>query len=396
MKILHVVYDFSPGRYPGGVPKVVYELASRQVKDDHRVSIFTPQLLGGTLGATTATTTAPITTEEGFTVYTPNSLGETTNSACLQRLAANYDVLHSHNTYLSLNRDAATAARRALVPICFHPHGALDPVAVNMGLLKSLKKRAYIRFVERRNLNQARCVFALTENEKQQIARWGVTSEIVVVPNGIARFTEPTSAARESFLLRHPELDSAELVLYLGRINSKKAIEILIDAFGRIASEFPRAKLVIAGDKDEHPEYTRALEAQVKELALRARIVWTGFVDEHEKRSLLKLATVFSHATHSEGMAMSVLEAMAAGLPTVVSPGCYMNQAVADGALVCADVEVGALAREISRLLAGAGGRSELARKAAGYVEKHHDWKIISREITRHYANAGDTRNESV
>lgn len=392
MKILHVVYDFSPGRYPGGVPKVVYELASQQVKDDHRVSIFTPQLLGGTLGATSEA----ITTEEGFTVYTPNSLGGMNSSACLQSLAANYDVLHSHNTYLSLNRDAVVAARRARVPICFHAHGALDPVAVNMGVLKALKKRAYIRLVERRNLNQAQCVFALTENEKRQIARWGVTSEIVVVPNGIARFIEPTSAERGSFLLRHPELSSAEIVLYLGRVNSKKAIEILIDAFGRIASKFPHTKLVIAGDKDEHLEYTRRLEARIKELALDARVVWAGFVDENEKRSLLKLATVFSHATHSEGMAISVLEAMAAKLPTVVSPGCYMNQAVADGALVCADVEAGSLAREISLLLADSGARSELARKAACYVEKHHDWKVISGEITRHYANARDTSSELV
>ena len=87
---------------------------------------------------------------------------------------------------------------------------------------------------------------------------------------------------------------------------------------------------------------------------------------------------------------------MRSALPTVVSPGCYMNDAVSDGALVCADVEAGALASKISLLLADSGARSELARKAAGYAGKHHDWKIISREITKHYANGSDTRIELV
>jgi poly(glycerol-phosphate) alpha-glucosyltransferase len=376
------VYDFSPDKYPGGIPKVVYELACQQVKDGHQAYIYTPQLLGGQLGLSDK----PFRSEEGFVVYTPQSMGGMKSTDCIRQLARESDVIHGHNTYLPLNRYTVAAGRESNVPVYFHVHGALDPEAVKMGVTKAMKKQAYIRLVERRNLNRARCVFALTQDEKRQIQGWGINSPIAVVPNGINPFIEPTEEERQRFINAHKGFDDSETILYLGRINPKKAIEVLIDAFAIISGSCRSVRLVIAGDREECPAYTRKLDVLIKSHALEERITWTGFVGEVEKRSLLAHANVFSHATYSEGMAMSILEAMSAGLPTVVSSGCYMNRAVERGAAICAEMNASSLAGILKLLLGDADLREEFGRRAKNYVRAQHNWEVISRQITEHYS----------
>ncbi|RYD79468.1 MAG: glycosyltransferase [Sphingobacteriales bacterium] len=316
MKILHVVYDFTPGDFRGGIAKVVYELAFEQAQQGHEVTVFTPVV------RQVPSTGLPTT---NINVQTLQTLKLNNTSQAIYELTRQHDVVHSHNTFHRLNSYVAAAGRRSGTPAFFHVHGALDPVVVNTGIMKAIKKHIYIRLIERRNLNAAQGVFALTKAEEEQIRKWHVVSAVHVVPNGIKPPKSPSSADLEEFNARYLGLAGARVILYLGRINPKKGLELLIEAFGNVASKFPEAVLVLAGDRGAMPDYVHQLDTQIEKAGLQKRVIWTGFLNEFEKCKAFAMAEVFSHVTVSEGMAVAVLEAMAAGVPTIVSPGCYME-----------------------------------------------------------------------
>ena len=377
MRILHVVFDFVPGNYIGGVSKVVHELAVQQAQMGHQVTVFTPQ------GRPEAETAPALPT--GITVQTIQSMGLKTARQCLNQLVQKHNVVHSHNTFDLLNRHVALASRDHRVPLFFHVHGALDPVIVNAYVKKAPKKHIYIRLVERRNLNLAQGVFALTSLEAKQIRSWRVSSRIHVVPNGTHSFEAPSQAEIDKFISRFPNIADKQVILYLGRIDPKKGLDVLIDAFKKISDKFPQAVLALAGNRDEVSSYTQQLDEQIQRNGLQDRIVWMGFLDETEKRNALATAQVFSHVTVSEGMPMSVLEAMAAGLPTIISPGCYMDEAVKSKAVVVASYDAQSLSQQLSNLLIHPELGEEMRENARKYIVTHHDWSVITQQINHVY-----------
>ncbi len=386
MRILHVVVDFIAGNYLGGVSKVVYELSVQQAGMGHQVTVFTPQTRQGI---------SPVALPDGITVQTTQSMQMGTVQQCLNALVPQHDVAHGHNTFHSLNRQLARASRDNRVPLFFHVHGALDPVIVNANSRKALKKHLYIRLVERRNLNLAQGIFALTSLEKKQIRSWRIWPRIHVVPNGTRGFDAPTAAEVNEFKSRFPAIAEGQMILYLGRIDPKKGLDVLLNSFQTISAEFPRSVLALAGDREEAPPYTRQLDEQIQSLGLQNRVVWMGFLDEAKKRNALAMAQVFSHVTMSEGMPMSVLEAMAAGLPTIISPGCYMDKAIQSRAVLLADYNAPALAAQLSNLLNYPDLRAELRNNAQQHIADNHDWSVITEQINRVYEDVISKRRAS-
>ncbi len=377
MKIFHVVYDFTPGDYRGGIPKIVYELAVQQAKSGHQVTVFTPHVRQEFASSTSL--------PDGIVVQTLQTMGNSSVLQCIKELAAQHDIVHSHNTFHLLNKYVASASRETHIPAVFNVQGALDPVVVNKGFVKSIKKHFYIRLVERKSLNSASAIFALTEQEKHQIEYWGINTPIHVVPNGIKFLESPKPENVEKFRDSYPTVRDAQVIAYVGRINPKKGIDILIDSFARIAKEFPKAILVLAGDLYEVPSYVTQLEAQIEKMGLQKRVIWTGFLNEVEKLNVFSIADVFSHVTASEGMAISVLEAMAFGVPTIVSPGCYMDDAVKQKAVLLSNYDVDSLSTQLSNLLNDPELREDLRKNGQKHIAAHHDWSVIAEQINKVY-----------
>lgn len=410
MKILHVVYDFRLDCFRGGIAKMVYELARQQAACGHEVSVFTPSFhhpgpagkfcggaddsaaLGGRPRGNSSEGSRVALQNNGVNIYTPQSLCDKNVTSCIAWLAHRHDVVHGHNTYLSLNRHIAAATRSTGIPIFYHVHGTLDPKVVNMGTFKPFKKRAYICLIERRNLNAARTVFALTPFEKRQLRYWGVRAPIVVMPNGIEPVAAPSAAAVGQFRRQYPQLDGARIVLFMGCIRPKKSLELLVEAFADIAPRFPNARLLIAGDQTESPPYVWQLKERIRRLHICDRVIWTGAVNEAQKRAVLDMADIFSHVSLSEGMAMAVLEAMSVGVATIVSPGCYMDVAVAAEAALLSPYNASALSERLRCLLSDEMLRHRLGCNAHRHVVTHHDWRHISRRIAACYRAGDDAR----
>ena len=108
------------------------------------------------------------------------------------------------------------------------------------------------------------------------------------------------------------------VVLSLGRIAAKKGLDVLIRAFAAVASRFEGARLVLAGpdDEDLRPE----LEALAEREGVDGRVVFPGMLHGPEKLAALAAADVWALPSHTENFGIAVMEALAAGVATVISP----------------------------------------------------------------------------
>jgi glycosyltransferase involved in cell wall biosynthesis len=192
----------------------------------------------------------------------------------------------------------------------------------------------------------------------------------------------------KEFLSKHSKLLSKNIILYLGRINEKKGVDLLLRAFAKILPEHPNTLLVIAGNREAYPDYVSKLDDLIVYMDLSERVYWTGFLEENDKRCLFALAYLFSHVTRSEGMAVAVLEAMAAGLPVIVSPGCYMDQAVARGAVVLSEYEENSLAVNLDKLLTNHAYSEQLGKSARQFTNQYHDWRKNAVQIVNAYEDS--------
>lgn len=202
------------------------------------------------------------------------------------------------------------------VPYYVFAHGMLDPWFKQQYPLKHLKKTLYWPWAEYRVLRDARAVLFTTEEERllarQTFDRYRVNEAVVGL--GIA---EPPAGNREIFLQRHPELRDKRIVLFLGRLHPKKGCDLLIEAFAAAARREPELRLVMAGPGDE--SYRAELEGLAQMFGVADRIVWTGMIQGEAKWSAYHAAEVFALTSHQENFGISVAEALACGVPVLIS-----------------------------------------------------------------------------
>lgn len=379
--IRHTVYECLPGAYAGGVQKMVFELASAQRRLGADVEVWTVDAVRA--GRTEVHDGLPVR------YFAPDrAFGYVRSRGLVEALATlpKEAVVHAHSTFHPLNHDFAVAARRLGLRHFFHPHGALDPVLFAGWSLKSLKKRLYHRFIGRPDLNRASGVFALTPLEAEQLAALGVTSPTLVLPNGVAPAASVSDEAVRAFRAGHGIDASSRVLLFVGRIMPKKRLEDIIVAFAVLRADHPDLVLVVAGDVRQDPVYHERLRTLATDLRCADGLRWVGFLDEAAKPAAFAAAEAFVHASFSEGMALAILEAMAAGLPVVATRGCYMREAAAAGALVECGQGAEAVADALRVLFDDPAAAARLRERARTYVASAHDWSRLAQKMGQAYA----------
>ena len=226
---------------------------------------------------------------------------------------AQLDLLHLHGIWMYPSRAGAVWARRSGRPYLISPHGMLDPWITARGRWK--KALARIGY-ERASWAAATAFHALTPREARDIADESGRSDSLVIANaGPAVGPAPTT-------MRPPN------VLYLGRIHPKKNLSGLIEGWRR-ATRPAQARLIIAGwGAEGDVAVLRALLASLGD----ASIEFVGPVWGEAKQCLLETARFVVLPSFSEGLPMVVLEAWAAGTPTIMSEGCNLDVGLEAGA----------------------------------------------------------------
>jgi glycosyltransferase involved in cell wall biosynthesis len=235
-------------------------------------------------------------------------------------------------------------------------------------------------------VRDARAVLFTCEQERQLAAQsfrpyrcHGLTANFGTTgPSG------DLEAQRRAFFARYPELQGKDLVLYLGRIHSKKGCDLLVEAFADVAPGAANLHLVMAGMEDEAGLATR-LRQRAKTLGLGSRITWTGQLPEGLKWGAFLAASVFSLPSHQENFGLAVAEALACGLPVLISNKVNIwHEIEAAGAGLVAEDDLDGTVSTLRRWVAcGPGEQDAMRRRAVDCFTNHYQIERAAQSLVR-------------
>lgn len=302
----------------GGVAPAVVALSRRLVRRGHKIDIVTLDAVAAGAGPGPASAT-PAAKDADLTIH---ALGQGQTSYqysknlvhWLGQHAGDYDRvivngLWQHQSFAVWRQFAGSST-----PYYVFPHGMLDPWFKKTFPLKHLKKWLYWPWAEYRVLRDAAAVIFTSEEERVQARKsfWLYRARERVSPLGIATPPPVPAEAKENFLAQYPQLRDTRVLLFLGRLHPKKGCDMLIDALPRDSD----MSLVLAGP--DQIDWARELRARVH-VDLVPRVVFTGMLEGEMKQGAFAVADAFILPSHQENFGMSVVEALAAGVPVLIS-----------------------------------------------------------------------------
>jgi glycosyltransferase involved in cell wall biosynthesis len=295
----------------------------------------------------------------------------------LRDRVTDFDVVHVHAVLSHACIAAATACRRAGVPYIIRPLGTLAPWSLDQ---KALRKRLLLRLKASGLVRAASAIHCTSDQELSEIERAFPGAPGVVIPLGIDPvYLEqvPVAAANRA---RDP------YVLVLSRLHPKKNLEVLIEAFLKASSGGSDRcpwRLVIAGSGDS--QYEGTLKRLVRDRHADEHISFAGWVDGEPKRELFRGASIFALPSRHENFGMSVLEALASGVPVVVSRQVDLASAVErEGGGWVVDTDVEGLVKGLDKAMSDAADRERRSRSARRLAE-HYAWPGVAERITDLY-----------
>ena len=235
-----------------------------------------------------------------------------------EALARKVDGVHIHGLWEASTNVGAATARKVGIPYIVSAHGMLEPWALRN---HRLRKLVYSFVIESHNVRRAAGLHALSQAEAHQFIRFGARTSIAVIPNGV---DIPVSTDASLFLDSFPLLRGKRILLFLSRLHPKKGVDLLLKAWSEITSSFPDAHLVLAGPDFEDTRAT--LEHMVVANKLESSVTFAGMLRDSLKWSAFAAAECFILPSHSEGLSVSILEAMSVGLPVIVTWPCNMPE----------------------------------------------------------------------
>jgi len=313
MRILHVISSVAP-RY-GGPSKAVVEMCRELVRRGEQAEIFTTNVdVDGFLDVPLET---PVDVGGVLITYFPV---EAINVYKISRPLARslrasipkFDLVHVHSLYQFPATVAALYCRRYKVPYVLRPHGTLDPFLYRR---HRVRKWIYEKLWEQRNLASAAAVHFTAEEEMELASSLGLRFRGVVVPLGIDLDTAAHTTCRLAEFW--PETAGKKVILFLGRLNFKKGLDILARAFGEIARSREGVHLLLAGPDNE--AYGNKVRGWLRENGALAKTTFTGMLMGDRKAAAFSESTMFVLPSYTENFGIAVVEAMRAGLPVVIS-----------------------------------------------------------------------------
>ncbi len=265
----------------------------------------------------------------------------------MRRHVQGYDLVHIHALFSFTSIAAARVARRADVPYIVRPLGVLN--SWGMRNRRRLLKLLSCWLIERRILRYATAMHYTSRQEQAEAEASGACARAFIIPLGveISRFTQMPKA--EDFFAKCPRARGRKVVLFLSRIDPKKGLEILLPAFAEVQRMIPEACLVIAGNGTT--DYVGRCRAIADQAGLKD-VVWPGFLDGEDKLAAYAAASAFVLPSFSENFGIAAVEALAAGLPCVLSTGVAVSEDVAaNGAGLVVPPTAAALKDALVRLL---------------------------------------------
>lgn len=288
----------------------------------------------------------------------------------LTRAAGSADIVHNHGLWLLPNLYAYQVARNKRIRFVVSPRGMLSSWALAHS---KWKKRLVWHWKQQRALGAAACFHATAESELEDIRRLGFSAPVAVIPNGV---DVPKAQRKPSQGLRR--------LLFLARIHKKKGVDILLNAWRRLEERHPHWELTIAGPDDGG--YLDGMKQLAAALQLR-RVEFTGPVYGEQKSSLLQSSDLYVLPTHSENFGMTVAEALAHGVPAVVTKGAPWQGLEDHRCGWWIDLSVDSLAACLDQAMRkGDRELRAMGERGRTWMLRQYSWSSVAEKMERTYA----------
>jgi glycosyltransferase involved in cell wall biosynthesis len=343
MKILHVIP--SVAAVHGGPSRAIAEI--ERALSDRGVEVTTVTTNDNGIGQTLdVPSNEPVQTPFATRWYFPLDLEFYKVSvglrSWLKRNIQTFDAVHAHALFSFAPVVAASLAHRKRVPYVLRPLGVLN--RYGMASRRTLLKQLSLGLIERRLIGKASAVHFTSLDEQTEAEEIGLNCHGVVIPLGIDIGSEQ-GTPKKGWRAGQPIT-----LLFLSRIDPKKNLESLLEALTFQPLSGLDITLSVVGDGDA--DYVRKLKETADRLGVGDRVKWLGYVEGAKKAEAFTSATFFVLPSYSENFGIAVAEALAAGLPCIVSRQVAISHEIAKvGAGIVSETDAASIAACILSVL---------------------------------------------
>ncbi|MEM9452366.1 MAG: hormogonium polysaccharide biosynthesis glycosyltransferase HpsP [Cyanobacteria bacterium P01_E01_bin.6] len=315
----------------------------------------------------------------------------------LAQHASRYDIAHIHALFSPVSSMAATIARWQGLPYILRPLGTLDPADLQK---KKQLKQLYATVLERANLSGAAAIHFTSDQEAKISERFGAPTTDIILPLGVeppSFSASPTFHASATLLSTSPDASLhpstppppphlIPTLLFMSRIDPKKGLDLLIPALTTLHQEGVLFRFVIAGSNPQDPNYEQQIGDRIRSSVLSECTQIIGFVTGEAKAALLQQTDVFVLPSYYENFGIAVAEAMAAGIPVVISDQVHICPDVQKGnAGWVSRCDVDDLTHHLREALTHPKQRQQRGLHAQQWAIEHYSWQAIARQSIKIY-----------
>ena len=309
----------------GGPPRVIAEVSDRLIKRGHNVRIVARPAIGDVVRMNPSVEVL----FSRFSVGNPRSVLRAARDMSKQIAWA--DCVFVSGVWGPLEglilRFADWGGKPVHIRIC----GMLEDYILRRNPWKKwLGRRLFMDY----NLCKATGLIVNTRIEETHVGKLGVDTPITVIPNGLELPEDAVRIEREKALklLGLPFRKSDRVLLYLSRIHPKKGLHLLLRALRSFLAGKPDWVVVVAGSLFEGEGYRATIKKLADASGFSYRIHFVGEVSGEKKDAAFSIADLFVLPSESEGFSNAILEAMAWGIPVVITEGCNFPEVAVEDA----------------------------------------------------------------
>jgi len=312
-----------------------------------------------------------------------------------------FDIVYILSIWNFTTAAAAYYCRKFKIPYIISPRGQLYEYVINK---KAWKKYPYYKLISKRDLIRANAVHYTTNHEYNNVhKRLNLKNQYIITPNGLDLSEYQSLPNKFEFVDIYPHLKNKKLILFLGRLNWKKGLDILIDSFNDYLKLDDKVHLVIAGNDED--SYKKELISKLDYLKIdykdfnlpkgsrknsskEARITFTGYLNNDIKKKALVDSDIFVLPSYSENFGMSVIESMACGTPILISDNVGVSdQILKNNAGVVVECNIKKLTIKLKELMEDQKLKEVISKNARIMVKNEFDMGKISKLMINKFSD---------
>jgi glycosyltransferase involved in cell wall biosynthesis len=289
-----------------------------------------------------------------------------------------YDLIHVHGIFSYASTIAMAIARIKKVPYINRPLGQLCTWSLQQS---KLRKQIYLKLIERSNLLHSQALHFTAQQELEEFNLLKLNIPSFILPHGVQiPFPIPNAQERVRKLLQIP--DRFPILLFMSRIHPKKGLEYLIAALSKL-KEYDFA-LVIAGSGE--PDYISQIQDLLVTHGISDRTHLVGFVEGETKNLYLQGADLFALTSHSENFGIAAIEALASGIPVLITDGVAIAPMVQEQSIgYVTKLEINAIATKLERFFQNFDQTVPNKQNYQQIISENYSWQSISIQLAKIY-----------